>query len=271
MRLIGFNSFFAGIGGFDAGFEEAGMQCRFQSELNPFRQEVLKKNFPNITRRGDIKEIMPDDLPKSELWCGGFPCQDLSLANQGKRKGLDGDRSGLFFEFHRLLEPHRPKWIVLENVPGLLTVTKGQISEFSSKSWMNSGMVFRGEYWTQNILEHPKDVEECLLSEVLETSSPLECFLNPVELISLINRAWARGKDLDPLLEKSLVLQLHSLSNTQESIANLAPDLKQKVIEMMAKHTRSTAGEVQMLFVRRMMVSEYEVLQGFPKNWTLID
>jgi len=46
MRLIGFNSFFAGIGGFDAGFEEAGMQCRFQSELNPFRQEVLKKNFP---------------------------------------------------------------------------------------------------------------------------------------------------------------------------------------------------------------------------------
>ena len=120
MRLIGFNSFFAGIGGFDAGFEEAGMQCRFQSELNPFRQEVLKKNFPNITRRGDIKEIMPDDLPKSELWCGGFPCQDLSLANQGKRKGLDGDRSGLFFEFHRLLEPHRPKWIVLENVPGLL-------------------------------------------------------------------------------------------------------------------------------------------------------
>ena len=125
MRLIGFNSFFAGIGGFDAGFEEAGMQCRFQSELNPFRQEVLKKNFPNITRRGDIKEIMPDDLPKSELWCGGFPCQDLSLANQGKRKGLDGDRSGLFFEFHRLLEPHRPKWIVLENVPGLLNSHQG--------------------------------------------------------------------------------------------------------------------------------------------------
>ena len=153
--------------------------------------------------------------------------------------------------------------------PDCSTVTKGLISEYCSKSWMNSGMAFRGEYWTQNTLEHPKDVEECLLSEVLEPSSPRECFLNPMELVSLANRAWAREKDLDPLLEKSLALQLHSLSNTQELIESLAPDLKQKVSEMMAKHTRLTAEEVQTLFVRRMMASEYERLQGFPENWTL--
>lgn len=118
--MIEFSSFFAGIGGFDHGFENAGMKCRFQCELNPFRREVLSKNFPNIILKSDIKLVNSEDIPETNLWCGGFPCQDLSLANQGKRKGLDGDRSGLFFEFYRLLKERKPKWIVLENVPGLL-------------------------------------------------------------------------------------------------------------------------------------------------------
>lgn len=118
--MIEFSSFFAGIGGFDHGFENAGMKCRFQCELNPFRREVLTKNFPNIILKSDIKLVNSEDIPETNLWCGGFPCQDLSLANQGKRKGLDGDRSGLFFEFYRLLKECKPKWIVLENVPGLL-------------------------------------------------------------------------------------------------------------------------------------------------------
>ena len=118
--MIEFSSFFAGIGGFDHGFENAGMKCRFQCEINPFRREVLTKNFPNIILKGDIKLVNLEDIPETTLWCGGFPCQDLSLANQGKRKGLEGDRSGLFFEFYRLLKERKPKWIVLENVPGLL-------------------------------------------------------------------------------------------------------------------------------------------------------
>jgi DNA (cytosine-5)-methyltransferase 1 len=118
--MIEFSSFFAGIGGFDHGFENAGMKCRFQCELNSFRREVLTKNFPNIILKSDIKLVNSEDIPETNLWCGGFPCQDLSLANQGKRKGLDGDRSGLFFEFYRLLKERKPKWIVLENVPGLL-------------------------------------------------------------------------------------------------------------------------------------------------------
>ena len=119
-------SFFAGIGGFDYGFERAGMVVVWQSELNHFRQRVLKKNFPNSEIYGDIAQISPDDIPDVDLWCGGFPCQDLSLANQGKRKGLKGERSGLFFEFYRLLKVNRPRWVVLENVPGLLNSHSGE-------------------------------------------------------------------------------------------------------------------------------------------------
>jgi len=119
-------SFFAGIGGFDRGFEEAGMEVVFQSEIHPFRRKVLKKNWPDVPLEGDINKIVPSTIPKADVWCGGFPCQDLSLANQGKRKGLQGERSGLFFKFHELLQYHMPSWVVLENVPGLLNSHEGR-------------------------------------------------------------------------------------------------------------------------------------------------
>ena len=120
-------SFFAGIGGFDLGLERAGMSVKFQCEINKFGQKVLKKHWPKVPLVDDIKDVMPSDIPKDvDLWCGGFPCQDLSVANQGKRKGLEGDRSGLFYEFARLIKDRKPRWIILENVPGLLNSHQGE-------------------------------------------------------------------------------------------------------------------------------------------------
>lgn len=120
-------SFFAGIGGFDLGFERAGMKVVFLCEINKFGQSVLKKHWPDVLLVGDIKEIKSADIPDdANLWCGGFPCQDVSLANQGKRKGLKGERSGLFYEFTRLVRDRRPRWLVLENVPGLLNSHNGE-------------------------------------------------------------------------------------------------------------------------------------------------
>ena len=119
-------SFFSGIGGFDLGFERAGMEVVFQSEINPFSRSVLKKHWPTVKLCGDINAISVDEIPNAELWCGGFPCQDLSSANQGKRKGLNGERSGLFYRFSELLGVRLPQWVVLENVPGLLNSHEGK-------------------------------------------------------------------------------------------------------------------------------------------------
>jgi DNA (cytosine-5)-methyltransferase 1 len=120
-------SFFAGIGGFDLGFERAGMEVVFQCEINKFGQKILKKHWSDVPLVSDIKEVTTTNIPKeTELWCGGFPCQDLSSANQGKRKGLNGERSGLFYEFTRLVKERKPRWIVLENVPGLLNSHEGE-------------------------------------------------------------------------------------------------------------------------------------------------
>lgn len=118
-------SFFAGIGGFDLGLEKAGMKVVFQCEINTFCQKVLKKHWPKIKLWNDINSLTPEEIPEAEVWCGGFPCQDLSLANQGKRLGLGGKRSGLFFKFSELVSARRPRWVVIENVPGILNSHNG--------------------------------------------------------------------------------------------------------------------------------------------------
>lgn len=146
-------SFFAGIGGFDLGFERAGMQVVFQCEINKFGRSVLKKHWPNAVLMGDIKTVRASDIPDSvKLWCGGFPCQDLSSANQGKRKGLVGERSGLFYEFCRLIRERRPKWLVLENVPGLLNSHNGEdfrcvLKELDELGYGVSWRVFDAKYF----------------------------------------------------------------------------------------------------------------------------
>ena len=120
-------SFFAGIGGFDLGLEQAGMEVVFQCEINKFCQKVLKKHWPNVPQYSDINLVEAKDIPNSaQVWCGGFPCQDLSLANQGKRKGLEGERSGLFYKYAELISCNKPRWVIIENVPGLLNSHQGK-------------------------------------------------------------------------------------------------------------------------------------------------
>ena len=114
-----FGSLFAGIGGLDLGLERAGMTCKWQVEIDEYARRVLEKHWPNVRKWDDITTFRPSGAQWSvDLICGGFPCQDISTA--GKRAGLHGDRSGLFFEAIRVVELLRPRWLLLENVAGLL-------------------------------------------------------------------------------------------------------------------------------------------------------
>ena len=122
--MITFGSLFSGIGGFDLGFERSGMECKWQVEIEPFCLEILSKHWPDVKKYNDVRRAGKQNLESVELVCGGFPCQNLSLA--GKREGLAGSKSGLWFEFYRILEEIRPKWVVIENVPGMLSSNKGQ-------------------------------------------------------------------------------------------------------------------------------------------------
>jgi DNA (cytosine-5)-methyltransferase 1 len=115
-------STFTGIGGADLGFEWAGFDIKWQCEYDSWKQEVLRAHWPDVPLYADITTM--NDAPSVDVMLGGFPCQDLSVA--GKRKGFGGERSVLAFEFLRVAELVQPRWIVLENVPGLLSSNGGR-------------------------------------------------------------------------------------------------------------------------------------------------
>ncbi|MFT3863997.1 MAG: DNA cytosine methyltransferase [Solirubrobacterales bacterium] len=112
-------SLFAGIGGFDLGLERAGFEVSWQVELDPFCRAVLARRFPAARRLADVREVGEAELGPVDLICGGFPCQDLSVAGGGA--GLEGARSGLWAEFARIVRELGPRYVLVENVPALLT------------------------------------------------------------------------------------------------------------------------------------------------------
>ena len=123
-----FISLFAGVGGFDLGMEKAGHECVAQVEWDKNAAGVLKHRWPNVPLFCDVSKVTAEDLPDAEFICYGFPCQDLSIA--GKREGLDGKRSGLFYEATRLIRELRTRgcglrFALAENVRGIMSADDG--------------------------------------------------------------------------------------------------------------------------------------------------
>jgi DNA (cytosine-5)-methyltransferase 1 len=115
--MITVGSLFSGIGGIDLGLERAGCEVRWQCEAEERCRELLARRFPGVPCYDDVRTVT--DAPGVDVLCGGFPCQDVSVA--GRRAGLAGERSGLFHEFARLADSLAPTWVLIENVPGLLS------------------------------------------------------------------------------------------------------------------------------------------------------
>ena len=108
-------SLFSGIGGLELGLEWAGIgETVWQVEIDPGCRVVLKSHWPGSERYEDVRAVGVRNLSSVDLICGGFPCQDVSSA--GKRAGLSGARSGLWFEYLRIVSELRPTWVVVENV-----------------------------------------------------------------------------------------------------------------------------------------------------------
>ena len=127
---VRFLDFFAGIGGIRLGLEQAGHKCVGFCEFDKYARTAYKAMYDTEGEweSHDVRTVKPYDVPAADLWCFGFPCQDISVA--GKQKGLqEGKRSGLFYEIMRLLagrrQADRPKWLLIENVKNLLSIGNG--------------------------------------------------------------------------------------------------------------------------------------------------
>lgn len=113
-------SLYSGVGGFELGLVATdGFEIEWQVENDPDCLRVLEKGFPNVTRRTNVKTSGKHNLSPVDLICGGFPCQDLSNALNGSKKGIYGEQSGLVFEMARIADELKPKWLFIENVPAI--------------------------------------------------------------------------------------------------------------------------------------------------------
>lgn len=123
--MISVGSCFSGVGGLELGLEMTGhFQTKWQIEVDPYATKILEKHWPDAQRHSDITTVDPRILAPVDLIAGGFPCQDVSCA--GKRAGLEGKRTTLWSELYRLVCGVGPRWVVAENVPGLLSSDHGR-------------------------------------------------------------------------------------------------------------------------------------------------
>ena len=112
-------SLFSGIGGFELGLERSGLfRTAWQVEINPFCRAVLAKHWPHVERFANVQDCGRHNLAAVDAVCGGFPCQDVSQASHGAGDGLDGDASGLWYEYARIIGELQPRLVLVENVMG---------------------------------------------------------------------------------------------------------------------------------------------------------
>lgn len=121
---------FSGIGGFSLGLERTGgFETVAFCEIDPFCRKVLAKHWPNVRQYDDVRELTAERLAADgiavDAICGGFPCQDISVAGSGA--GIDGERSGLWAEYARLIGELRPRYVLVENVAALLGRGLGRV------------------------------------------------------------------------------------------------------------------------------------------------
>ncbi len=122
MNKFKFIDLFSGIGGFHQAMEKLGGECVFASEIDPYCIETYYKNY-KIDANHNVREVAAEDIPAHDVLCAGFPCQAFSKA--GFQKGMSDTRGTLFFEIERILQHHKTKYIILENVRNLVSHDQG--------------------------------------------------------------------------------------------------------------------------------------------------
>lgn len=224
-------SLFDGIAGFPLAAAQNGIKTIWASEIVGDCIDIVKKHFPEIQHLGDITKINGGEIPPVDIISFGSPCQNLSTA--GNQKGLDGEKSQLFFEAIRIIYEMRgatngknPKYIIWENVAGAFRVIKGRISaECLKKSqkptfqclivedgqqaeWLEAPQAVQlGDSWTLNTGECPSVENVSTLYTILTENVPQKYYLSAKACLGILRRAEQRGRTLPEVLETALKQQ----------------------------------------------------------------
>jgi DNA (cytosine-5)-methyltransferase 1 len=245
---------FAGIGGIEMGLHGAGHETELLCEFDPSAQAVLKARFPGIPLVPDVRDLR--SIPKVDLVAAGFPCQDLSQA--GGTAGIAGSKSGLVGEVFRLLDQksRSPHWLLLENVPFMLQLNRGEAMRFLTRS-----LEERGFKWAYRVLDTrafglPQRRQRVILL-ASRSEDPREVLFGPdageLDVHESPDKAcgfyWTEGiKGLGWAVDSVPTLKGGSTIGIPSPPAVVLPDAAEVVLPG---------------------IEDAERLQGFPAGWTL--
>ena len=294
-------SLFAGVGGFELALKGAGIEVAASVEIDEKARGVLARHFPETPLFSDVCEVTGNQLkdagfrPDRGIIAGGFPCQDLSIA--GKRAGLGGPHSKLFWEFERLVGETQPRWLVIENVPGLLSSNRGRdmgavlgalVNRGYGVSWRVLDAQFFGVPQRRRrvvIVGHLGDDGEAS-SKVLSLEESLRGHPQPGDpkraFLAASDGEGASGDNLAAALTAKLAK--HSTGPSGYEVGNLVlvksrRAQSQSDFEAWAPsevapalngfdNTSDQRATILASGVRRFTPRECERLQGFPDDWT---
>ncbi|MDH1883848.1 DNA (cytosine-5-)-methyltransferase [Empedobacter sp. GD03797] len=240
----------------------------YASEIDKHAINVSKHNHPNIIHLGDIKNIKAQDLPKIDLFIGGSPCQDLSNAQKGL--GLEGSKSGLFYEYIRLLREVKPKYFLLENVKNKWAHIMSEyvgINHIEVNSTVLSAQSRPRYYWTNIDYEaFPSNPCEIELKDIIEKNVDDKYFLKKENLEDFLNSVTIKETKSKDGINKVFEIpkEIHNDNERQRRVYSL--NSKSPTVLARADTTKIYINNK----IRKLTPLECERLQCIPDNYTAI-
>lgn len=238
---------FAGIGGFHLGIQKAqpSWECVYSNEYDKYANQIYKKHFGECDDR-DIRTVDAQEIPDHDLLCAGFPCQAFSIA--GKRQGFEDTRGTLFYEIARVAKQKQPRYLLLENVKGLLSHDKGQTFNTILRTLDELG--YDIEWQVLNSKNHgvPQNRERVFIIGHLRDGSRREILLEP------------RGSEL----------HMEEITKEVSDAQRIYKPILARTLKALGGGLGAKTGLYQMedMRIRRLTPTECERLQGFPDGWT---
>jgi DNA (cytosine-5)-methyltransferase 1 len=277
----------AGIGGFRLGLERVGIfepaefRCVWAAEKEPVARTIYAQNFGHFPQAADILDVEPSIVPRADVWCAGFPCQDNSRF--GRRKGLNGTRSQVIWKILDLAEVLRPRWLLMENVPNLLSVNGGRdfgelLARLEDIGYVGAWRCFDAQWFGT-----PQRRRRLFILAELggRGGSPEEVLESEGDRrISATRRQGRRAPShgLPGRSDESLspfdgdLTFAFSVKNHGTDVGEIAPTLRSMNFD---KSWKNGGGQLAFAYVhddewiiRQATPTECERLQGFPDNWT---
>ena len=245
-------SMFSGIGGFELGIQQSDINTELvgYAEIDKYAILIFEKQFTGVTNYGDATAITASNLPDFDLLVGGFPCQAFSIA--GKQQGFSDTRGTLFFDIARICAEKRPRYVVLENVKGLLSHDGGQTFQTILRVLADLGYRVEWQVLNSKNFGVPQNRERVFIVGYLGERSgqeifPLTTYSQSASVVALqqLNKAESQGN------------RIYDSSGLATTLASQAGGLGAK--------TGLYQIDTQ---VRRLTPTECERLQGFPDGWT---